>query len=180
MSQLKEHRQAVLEAIYKLSDGIAGSLIPADSIYPDMRMRQDDLVNAISSLESRGYVELLNDWNQDALLVKMTKQGCIVAEDGEVEHMPMYQNNFNGPTTIQQGNHNVQNIQIGVSEESLSRLIDALRSDELNDLADEVQSEICSSNEPGRLQKLLDKVATAAINAGATTTISQLAQLWIQ
>lgn len=168
MNTLKAQRQSVLEAIYKLSDGTAEMAVPLDSIYPDMRMNQDDLLNALLSLESRKYVEITKDFNLEPVIVMMTNQGRIVAEDGEPEQMPASQHNyFNGPTNFQQGNHNVQNIQIGFTLDQVGELVDALRENGHDELAEQIDREVVQSNNPANLKTYFGQLITAVAGGGA-------------
>lgn len=164
------HREEVLQSLHRLSGGVANTLIHVEQIQTGLT--EQEFVTALNSLEARGYVEPKKAFGGNILGVKITRKGVLAVEDGEQPNTP--QMNINGGTNyIQNGNHNSQNITIGITEEQVQRLVSALRQDGENELADAIDTEVVQTKQPHRIREHFSKLFMAAVNAGvsAATTV---------
>ena len=102
-----------------------------------------------------------------------------MAEDGEPTADQGMAININGNSNVQVGNHNVQNVQVGVSDEKVQAIVAALRADSEIELAEEIQAEVVQAKQPGKIIGFMGKLITAAATAGSSSVTTQaLTQLF--
>lgn len=164
------HREEILQSLHRLSGGVANTLVHIEQIHTGLS--EQEFVAALNSLEARGYVEPMKAFEGNILGVKITRKGVLAVEDGEQPNIP--QTYITGGTNyIQNGNHNSQNITIGVTEEQIQRLVTALRQDGEAELADAIETEVVQTKQPHKIREHFSELFMAAVNAGvsAATTV---------
>ncbi|WP_392452014.1 hypothetical protein [Corynebacterium dentalis] len=181
-----EQRKTILEAIGKLTNFDTDQHTTWDdfqefilSHYSKDEYTYAVVKDGLEYLDGKGYIKSLHALQQKWLHLQVTFAGKEFYYNGEPESQPMNQFTFNAQTNFQQGNHNVQNIQFGVSDEQVQAIVDALRTDNKVELADEIQAEVVQAKQPSKLRDFMGKLITAAATAGTTSATTQaLTQLF--
>lgn len=194
MATSKTQHQAVLLAIDGLTERKPNTLISFQSIHSiiqdhrfKIRITPEELPDVLYALESKGLIEGTRASGDFWISVKLTNKGRSFLDDGnsltdEPKEPFVNQNNyFNGNNSnVQVGNGNtqnvqsVQNIQVGVNEEYLPQLIEALREDGHGELATEVEQATGKHGIRalgGYLGKILDKVVLAGAGSATAAAI---------
>lgn len=181
-----EQRKTILEAIGKLTDFDTDQRTTWDRFQEFIlsHYSRDEYTYAVVNdgleyLDGKGYIKSLHSAQRKWLHLRLTFAGKEFYYHGEPERQPMNQFNFNAQTNFQQGNHNVQNIKFGVSDEQVQAIIGALRTDNKVELADEIQAEVVQAKQLGKLAGFMGKLITAAATAGTSSATTQaLTQLF--
>lgn len=141
-------------------------------------------MDALIYLKEKELIKGASAWGAEFLTVGLTIRGRdhlerekSLSDDDISAQANTY--NFNAQTNFQQGNHNVQNIQFGVSDEQVQAIIDALRTDNEVELAEDIQTEVVQAKQPRKLLGFMGKLITAAATAGSSSVTTQaLTQLF--
>lgn len=144
----------------------------------------ETLLDALGYLKDKELIKGTSAWGGEFLRVGLTVQGRdhlerekSLSDDDTFAQANTY--NFNAQTNFQQGNHNVQNVQVGVSDEKVQAIIDALRADNEVELAEDIQTEVVQAKQPGKIIGFMGKLITAAATAGSSSVTTQaLTQLF--
>lgn len=191
MATSKQQQQAVLIAIDGLTNRIPNTPIRVqdiEKIVQDKRFKiqiaPEEIPDALYALESKSLIEGMRASGGIWLMVKLTRHGREFLDDeksltdkpqGQIVTQNFNINGANSNVQVGDGNtQNIQNIQVGVNEEYLPQLIEALREDGHGELATEVEQATGKHGIRalgGYLGKILDKVVLAGAGSATAAAI---------
>lgn len=183
MASTKEHRQVVLETIADLVEYKLNNHASWDSLTQSLRTRhsKDDYTNdvvddALQWLSEKGYISNQATMQTSWFILNLSLKGKDFLEDGGDLTTPNNPNptkttnnfTFNAPTSFQQGDGNVQNIQFGVSQRQVQSLIQALKDDGDAALAEQIDQDTQSGQQPSKVQGFFGKIVEKIASIGST------------
>lgn len=136
-------------------------------------------------LSARDYLDVTSAWQGDILRIRTTPKGQNIIELGrhirdaegatQQPSAPTFTYNMSGGTLNQQvGDHNQQQVNLGVSPDDIASLIAALKEGGREDLAAEVATATDNGREPGKVGKALATVIPALTAAGELAGAAQI------